>query len=227
MTVTLKSGGGKASLSVEDKGPGIPPELMPHIFERFFAANQGPSREYPGLGLGLPLSKEIIEQHGGRIWLESQGAGSGTTAKLELPICAADAAQIVVEAAQTLAKKRILIVEDNQDLVGILVFFLASVSRNLVISTARSGFEALEKIKSETPSLIILDVMMPGMDGFEVISRLRRLPDTERVPVLVLTGYYDALTRARQAGAQDVLLKPFEKMVFVNKVLQLLQNNPA
>ena len=225
--VALACAAGKASLSISDQGPGVPPELMPHVFERFFAANQGPTREYPGLGLGLPLSKEVVEQHGGRVWLESKGAGSGTTSHMELLICAVDAPPAVVEGAETMRKKRVLIVEDNPDLVEVLMLFLATVSRNLSIATARSGFEALEKIKDETPNLVILDVMMPGMDGFEVLARLRRLPDAERVPVMVLTGYSDAVERARDAGAQEVLLKPFEKNVFVKKVLQLLQDSPA
>ena len=116
-----------------------------------------------------------------------------------------------------------MIVEDNPDLVEVLMLFLASVSRNVEISTASTGFEALEKLKDSQPNLIILDVMMPGMDGFEVLARLRRLPDSERIPVMVLTGYSDAVKRARDAGAQEVLLKPFEKDVFVKKVLQLLQ----
>ncbi|MFI5360772.1 MAG: response regulator [Elusimicrobiota bacterium] len=227
LRVTLSSASGKATLSISDQGPGVPPELMPHIFERFFAANQGPTREYPGLGLGLPLSKEVVEQHGGRVWLESKGAGTGTIARLELALCAADAEATVVEGSQTVSKKRVLIVEDNPDLVEVLMLFLATVSRNLSIATARSGFEALEKIKDETPNLVILDVMMPGMDGFEVLARLRRLPDAERVPVMVLTGYSDAVERARDAGAQEVLLKPFEKNVFVKKVLQLLQDSPV
>jgi signal transduction histidine kinase len=226
LRIELTRSGTKAKLSVSDRGPGVPPEVMPHVFERFFAANQGPTREYPGLGLGLPLAKEVVEQHGGRIWLESQGAGSGTTAHLEIPICAPGAPAVVVEGGETLRKKRVLIVEDNQDLVEVLMLFLASVSRNLEISTARSGFEALEKIKDDTPNLVILDVMMPGMDGFEVLARLRRLPDVERVPVMVLTGYSDAVQRARDAGAQEVMLKPFEKNVFVRKVLQLLQDAP-
>jgi CheY-like chemotaxis protein len=227
LRVELASAGGKAKISVTDQGPGVAPELMPHVFERFFAANQGPTREYPGLGLGLPLSKEIVEQHGGRIWLESQGAGSGATARLELPLCAPNAPPTVVDGGEVLRKKRVLIVEDNPDLVEVLMLFLASVSRNVEIATARSGFEALEKIKDATPNLVILDVMMPGMDGFEVLSRLRRLPDAERVPVMVLTGYSDAVQRARDAGAQEVMLKPFEKNVFVKKVLQLLQDSPG
>lgn len=223
LRVELNAGGARARLSVTDQGPGVPPEIMPHVFERFFAANQGPTREYPGLGLGLPLSKEIIEQHGGRIWLESLGAGSGTTARLEIPLCAANAEPAVVESSEKFRKKRVLIVEDNPDLVEVLMLFLSSISRNVEIATARSGFEALEKLKDGAPNLVILDVMMPGMDGFEVLARLRRLPDSERVPVMVLTGYSDAVQRAREAGAQEVLLKPFEKNVFVKKVLQLLQ----
>lgn len=223
LRVELRVSAGRARLSVADEGPGVPPELMPHIFERFFAANQGPTREYPGLGLGLPLSKEIMERHGGRIWLESAGAGSGTTALLELPVSTQDAEPAVVEGGQTFHKKRVMIVEDNPDLVEVLMLFLASISRNVEIVTANSGFEALEKLKDDPPNLIILDVMMPGMDGFEVLARLRRLPDAERIPVMVLTGYSDAVKRARDAGAQEVLLKPFEKNVFVKKVLQLLQ----
>jgi len=121
----------------------------------------------------------------------------------------------------------VLIVEDNPDLVEVLMLFLSSVSRNLSISTARSGFEALEKIRDEAPSLVILDVMMPGMDGLEVLARLRRLSAAERVPVMVLTGYSDLVERARAAGAREVLLKPFEKNVFVRKVLQLLQEPSA
>jgi signal transduction histidine kinase len=227
LSLALSSSSGKASLWIVDQGPGVPPELMPHVFERFFAANQGPTREYPGLGLGLPLSKEIVELHGGRVWLESKGTGSGTTARLELPLSAPNAPSVVVESADPLRKKHVLIVEDNADLVDVLLLFLSSVSGNMTIDTARSGFEALDKLKDKTPSLLILDVMMPGMDGFEVLARLRRAPDTKNVPVMVLTGYADAVERARDAGAQEVLLKPFEKNVFIKKVLQLLQASPA
>ncbi len=212
----------QARLSVIDNGPGVPPEVLPHIFDTFSAANQGPTREYPGLGLGLPLSKQIIETIGGRIWIESEGSGRGTIARLELPITTKDAPPAVVDGSETLHKKHILIVEDNPDLVEVLMLFLASVSRNLSIATAHSGFEALERIEEDLPSLVILDVMMPGMDGFEVLSRLKRLPPEKRPPVMVLTGYSDALARAKEAGADEVMLKPFEKKTFVAKVLQLL-----
>ena len=222
LRVTLSLEKGRAHLTVEDAGPGVPPENLPHIFDAFFAAGQGPTREYPGLGLGLSLSKQIIETVDGRIWLDSRGAGRGTAAHLDLPLCEKNAPPTVVDGSEALRKKRVLIVEDNPDLVEVLMLFLASVSRNLSIAAATSGFEALEKIKTEPPDLIILDVMMPGMSGFEVLSRLKRLPADQRPPVLVLTGYSDALTPARNAGADEVMLKPFEKNAFVKTVIKLL-----
>ncbi|MDO8756943.1 MAG: response regulator [Elusimicrobiota bacterium] len=222
LTVSVGLAKGRARLSVVDAGPGIPPEMLPLIFDTFSAANQGPTREYPGLGLGLPISKQIVEALGGRIWVESEGSGRGTTARLELPAVAKDSPSAFVDGSEVVRKKRVLIVEDNPDLVEVLMLFLASVSRNLSIATAHSGFEALERIEEQMPSLVILDVMMPGMDGFEVLSRLKRLPKEKRPPVLVLTGYSDALPRAKEAGADDVMLKPFEKNAFVRKVLQLL-----
>ncbi len=218
--VTIEKG--RARLSVLDAGPGIPPEVLPRIFDTFSATNQGPTREYPGLGLGLPISKQIVEALGGRIWVESEGSGSGATARLELPVAAKDSAPAVVDGSEAVRKKRILIVEDNPDLVEVLMLFLASVSHNLTIATANSGFEALKRIEEDLPSLVILDVMMPGMDGFEVLSRLQRLPKEKRPPVMVLTGYSDALVRAKEAGADEVMFKPFEKNAFVRKVLQLL-----
>ena len=219
----LASQGGNALLSIRDEGPGVTPDKLPHLFESFSASIQGPTREYPGLGLGLPLARQIVELHSGRIWLESKGAGQGCTSLLSLPACAQDARSVIVERKTKFEKKRVLIVEDNPDLVDVLLLFLSTISGNLELASARSGFEALERIKSQIPHLIILDVMMPGMDGFEVIERLRRLPETDRIPVLVLTGYSDAARRAKDVGAQDVLIKPFEKDVFITKVLHLLQ----
>ncbi len=213
---------GRARLSVIDAGPGVPPEVLPHIFDPFSAANQGPTRAYPGLGLGLSLSKQIIETIGGRIWIESEGSGRGTAARLELPIATKDAPARIVDGSEAVHKKRVLIVEDNPDLIEVLMLFLVSVSGNLSISTTHSGFEALERVEKEPPNLVILDVMLPGMSGFEVLARFKRLPADKRPPVMVLTGYSDALALAKEAGADAVMLKPFEKNAFVKKVLQLL-----
>src|SRR5205807_1532779 len=162
------------------------------------ASSQGPTREHAGLGLGLPLCKQIVEQHGGRIWLESGPSGRGTTARFSLPLSPKDIGTREIDRPALLEKKRILIVEDNEDLIDVLKLFLTHFSQNLELATARSGFEALDFIKHTIPHLIILDVMMPGMDGFEVISRLKRLPTAERIPILILTGYQQAAHQARK-----------------------------
>ncbi len=215
-----------ALLSVQDEGPGIPPELLPHIFEQFFAAGQGPTREYPGLGLGLPLAKQILETHAGTVWVESKGVGMGCTAFVTVPRCAPDTPEVLVgQQVAPIQKKRILIVEDNPDLVEILRLFMSSISPNLEIFSAASGFEALRHIGEKTPNLIILDIMMPDMNGLELIERLRRLPDFTRIAVLVLTGYSEAAQMALKIGAKDVLMKPFEKNLFVKKVMRLLEES--
>jgi CheY-like chemotaxis protein len=128
-----------------------------------------------------------------------------------------------VAAGPSLDKRRVLIVEDNPEIVDVLLLYMSSISGNLELSAASSGFEALEQIKDKTPDLIILDVVMPGMDGYEVLDRLRRSPTTAQIPVLVLTGYTDAAQKAMASGAQEVLLKPFERKTFCDKILMMLR----
>jgi signal transduction histidine kinase len=226
VSLALQLRGGQALVSLNDQGPGIQPERLPHLFEPLNAAREDPTRQYPGLGLGLALAKEIVELHSGRIWLESRGAGQGTTAFVSLPLAAPDSAGGVVERRAPVAKKRVLLVEDNHDLLDVLKLFMSSISHNFQIETAYSGFEALEKLKPPYPDLMIVDAMMPGMDGFQLIERVRKAPQTANIPIMLLTGYEEALKRAAKAGAQEVLMKPFQKEVFISKVLRLL-GSPA
>jgi signal transduction histidine kinase len=224
ITLTVRADGQQAVITVKDDGPGIPQEMMPRLFEHFSAAVQGPTREHAGLGLGLPLCKRIVEQHSGRIWLESADR-KGCMALVSLPLTQSDSPPLAVADEPGLQKKRVLIVEDNPEIVDVLLLFMSSISQNLELQAARSGFEALERVKDKRPDLIILDVVMPGMDGFEVLDRLRRAPATQAIPVLVLTGYTDAAERAKAHGAQDVLLKPFERKKFVDTILQMLRQD--
>ncbi|MBI5240669.1 MAG: response regulator [Elusimicrobia bacterium] len=218
----------RAWAMLHDEGPGVPPELLPRIFEDFStAATLGPTRQRGGLGLGLSLSRQIVELHGGSIWLESPEAGQGCTAHVSLPLAKPEAPEAVVAQAAPVEKKRVLIVEDNPDLIEIIRLFVSAISENLELATAHSGFEALESVQNQVPHLIIMDVMMPGMSGLELLDRLRRVPESSRIPVLVLTGYVDAAERARAAGAQAVIVKPFDRKVFVAKVMQLLQQKTA
>ncbi|MFA6002700.1 MAG: response regulator [Elusimicrobiota bacterium] len=215
---------GRAWMSLQDQGSGIAPEILPHLFEDFSTASvHGPTREHSGLGLGLSLCKHAVELHSGTIWLESPGPGQGCIAHVSLPLAQADRPATTVEKAAAIEKRRILIVEDNPDIIEIIRLFISGISSNLDLTTAHSGFEALDSIRNQVPHLIIMDVMMPGMTGLELLARLRRVPETDRIPVLVLTGYTDAAQQAWSAGAQEVLIKPFDRKVFMAKVLQLLQ----
>ncbi|MBI4423641.1 MAG: response regulator [Elusimicrobia bacterium] len=222
LTVRLASEGDDAVVTVSDEGPGVPQEKLAHVFEQFSQASQGITREYQGLGLGLALSRQIVDLHGGRIWLRSDGERKGTSAHLSLPLCSPNAPEITIEQTVRLAKRRVLIVEDNPDIVDLIRLFLQNFSPNLHIAAAHNGFEALEYLTHHHPHLMVLDIMMAGMNGFEVIERLRRLPGKQNIPVLVLTGYQDAADKARSLGARAVLLKPFDKNAFIDHVLKLL-----
>ena len=223
VTLSLEAVGGEALVCVKDEGPGVAQEMLPRLFEQFAAAGQGPTRPHAGLGLGLPLSKQAVEQHGGRIWLESP-PGKGCLAFMALPVASPETpAAATPEAPAPVGKKKVLVVEDNPDIVELLLIFLSRLSRSLTADSASSGFEALDKMKEGLPDLIILDVMMPGMSGFEVIERLRKVPETSRIPIMVLTGYSEAAQKARKLGADEVMLKPFDEKSFLAKVQELLR----
>lgn len=202
----------KAVVSVEDQGPGVAQEMLPRLFEEFSAASQGMTREHSGLGLGLPLSKQIIERHSGRIWLESSAKQPGCTAIFTLPLMPDH------------KQKRILLVEDNPDLLDLMTLFLSGMRQGYHVLTAKSGLEALESVRAKIPDLIIMDVMMPGMSGLEVIGRLAKSPATRNIPIMVLTGYEEAVQKARLAGARDVLVKPFKRETLFAKITGLLKD---
>lgn len=223
LKVSLSSENDEALLMIRDDGPGITQEKLPHIFDQFTQNAQGTTREYQGLGLGLALSRQIVELHGGRIWLRSEGEGKGTAACISLPLSSPSAPEVTIEQQIRLSKKRVLIVEDNPDIVDLIRLFLQNFSPNLHIATAHNGFEALEYLTHHQPHLMVLDIMMQGMNGFDVLDRLKRLPGKENIPVLVLTGYQDAVEKAKALGARAVLLKPFDKARFTENVMRLLQ----
>ena len=149
--VALSVKSGEALVSIADSGPGVPERMLPRIFEHFSAAGHGTTREHPGLGLGLPLAKQIVDQHAGRIWLDSK-AGAGCTATFSLPLASSDSPDIAIVLSARYGKKRILIVEDNPDSIEVMQLFLSGLSHNLELSAATSGIEALESLKNRKPT---------------------------------------------------------------------------
>ncbi|HBL15631.1 MAG TPA: hypothetical protein DD417_02405 [Elusimicrobia bacterium] len=221
--VTLEEHAGvEAWVRVSDQGRGIEPEILPRLFDGFVHTDSELTREVSGLGIGLALARQIMELHGGRIWLESKGVGQGTSSMLALPLAQPDSLPMAVEQPPRLTKKRVLVVEDNADIVELVRVFLSGLSENLQLTTTHRGEEALDLLRERRFDLLILDLMLPDMNGLELLDRMQKESKERRVPVLILSGHREAAQQAIVRGAQDQLLKPFTKQAFLEKILRLL-----
>ncbi len=208
---------GMARFKVEDHGRGIPPEKIESIFERFQQVDLSDAREKGGTGLGLPICRAIIEQHGGRIWAES-GSGQGASFYFTLP-ATREAVQLIVQPALTVEKpptesmRRILVVDDNDD-VRELAKMSLEMCDSCEVLTAASAAEGLAMAAKEHPDAILLDVMMPDMDGPTALGHLRNMPETRAIPVILLTAKITPRDRDQFAhlGVAEILPKPFDPL---------------
>ncbi len=224
---------GRASLRVEDSGPGVPASLRAAVFERFFQAEESDTRRHGGTGLGLSIAKEFVDLHSGTIGVEDSGMG-GACFTVTLPLRApagtvvrADGAETPetgasVGALEALAapagpapageadprKPLVLVVEDNPEMSRYLCEMLSPDYRT---AAARDGREALETLERLDPDLVLSDVMMPGMSGEQLLGAIRGRPEWGALPVVMLTAKAADETRLGllRAGAQDYLVKPF------------------
>ncbi len=205
---------GEAVIRVRDNGMGLPPDLLPHVFDLFTQADRSLDRSQGGLGVGLTLARRLVELHGGRVEARSEGPGQGSEFIVRLPAAAssagagtAEAGEPVPSAAQGL---RILVVEDNVDSAEMMSFLLEL--RGYQVRTAYHGPEALEVARAFHPQVVLCDIGLPGMNGYEVAARLREQPDFQRTTLIALTGYgqEDARRRAQEAGFDHHLVKPVE-----------------
>jgi len=216
-----KMDSGHVHFKVVDSGLGIPSASLPHVFQKFFHVDQTLTRPYGGMGLGLAFCREVIEAHGGRIWVESKGDNQGTMVSFILP----GAAEPAVPAPSGLGanghQKTILWVDDNPTLLELVEYSFAGFSYPVNLVTANGGRAALALLAKSTPDLIVLDVMMPEIDGLEMLDRLRKDPKTKGVPVLVVSGYKEAAKKALDRGADDYCLKPFRIQDVFKKIESL------
>jgi len=209
--VTAHLEDGCVAVGVKDTGIGIAPELLPHVFDMFSQASQGPERAQGGLGLGLALARELVEMHGGRIEAHSDGPGKGSEFTAHLPVAApapeaGAAAPAPAEAAP--AHRRILLVEDNVDTAELMAMLLENEGHQVVV--AHSGPAALRLAPEYHPDVVLLDIGLPGMDGYQVASRLREQPALAGTTIIALTGYGqdEDRERSREAGIDHHLVKP-------------------
>jgi len=219
--VLLGRDGNDAVIRVVDSGIGIAGDFLPYVFDRFRQQDASISRRHGGLGLGLSIARQLVELHGGTIAADSAGPHTGTTFTVRLPLApaAAVAAPAAVPRAGAtpdladLSGVRILVVDDMPDTLDVLEQILAE--SGAATTTAPGAHAALAQLERELPDVIVSDVGMPDVDGFELMRRIRRRAATAGIPAIALTAFTreDDRTRALEAGFTDYLAKPVEPAV--------------
>ncbi|HEY9422376.1 MAG TPA: PAS domain S-box protein, partial [Thermoanaerobaculia bacterium] len=220
--------GNDVVVSVQDEGPGIPPEMLAAVFEMFVQVDQTLDRAHGGLGIGLTLVKNLVELHGGTVEAKSDGPGRGSEFVVRLPALNGDLTQPAAEASSAphpslpMPGCRVLVVDDVKPSADTLSMMLAGLGQE--IRTAYDGWSALAAAAEFRPDVAFLDIAMPEMDGYEVAKRLRQMSGCG--PVLVaLTGYgqEEDRRRALEAGFDHHLVKPAS----LDALRQLLMTVPA
>jgi signal transduction histidine kinase/ActR/RegA family two-component response regulator len=225
VTVEIKHEGTTACLMVRDTGIGIDSEFLPYVFDRFSQADSSAARRFGGLGLGLALVRQVVEMHGGTASVASAGAGTGTTFTVCLPSAAVEAALArrpervhfeELRVTEQIGGVRVLIVDDERDALDFLALSLGSHGAN--VRTSGSARDALRQIastpESEPFDILIADIGMPEMDGYELLREIRGKAQsgTASMPVVALTAYTRPEDRAQilAAGFQAHLAKPVD-----------------
>jgi len=193
---------------IQDDGQGIAPDLLPNLFQPFVQGRQSLDREQGGLGLGLALVHRLSVLHGGGIEAHSDGPGRGSTFTVFLPLAAKPALQVDEGPIVVPGKRRILIIEDQEDARVSLSLLLEMHGHE--VSTARSGREGLSRLADFRPAIALVDIGLPEFDGYETARRVRELPVGKRIKLIALTGYggLEDRVRAQASGFDMHLTKP-------------------
>jgi signal transduction histidine kinase/CheY-like chemotaxis protein len=230
--VKIEEGPEVVRLVVRDTGEGIAPDFLPHVFERFRQANASASRTEGGLGLGLPLVRQLVELHGGSISIESPGRGQGSTVVVTFPQprMPADAAPIDILAGRPLEALTVLIVDDDADWCELLSVALSEHGAQIVTaSSAKQALAWLSDAGHPLPDVVIADIGMPDDDGYSLVSQLRQLDGpVAQVPAIAVTAYggADNVRKAYESGFQMHRAKPLTPVDVAMAVIQVLRIPP-
>ncbi len=236
VSVSVTHDGDEVAIDVADSGMGIDPEFLPYVFDRFRQADSSSARRHGGLGLGLAIARQLVELQGGAITVASGGVGRGATFTLHLPIhegatviepTAAPTAPPSSEHAESssgsLAGLTVLVVDDEPDSLELVQQVLSETGARIV--TAMSAGDGLRMLERHRPDLLISDIGMPLMDGFELIRRVRAMPERAlaRVPAIALTAFSrrEDQQRALEAGFDEYMAKPLRPAVLVQTVVAM------
>jgi len=225
VTVATEAEGTQARVLVVDTGIGIAPEFLPHVFDRFRQADGSTSRRHGGLGLGLAIADALAKMHGGRLEASSEGAGQGSTFTLRLELAPNGnvISETVVRKVHSLEGLDVLIVEDSPDTLLLLSTIFRREGAKVV--TAASAVEALERAVEKRPNIIVSDIGMPDVDGYQLLEQLRILPDLADVPAIAISGYASEDDKQRALAVGYLALVP--KPVDVELLFSLIQDLKA
>ncbi|HET6899530.1 MAG TPA: ATP-binding protein, partial [Vicinamibacteria bacterium] len=202
----------RAVLRVRDRGIGIDPGLLESIFDMFVQVDQSAARSRGGLGIGLTMVKKLVSLHGGEVEAHSEGEGRGATFTVRLPLAAAGSTAVeAVDAARPSSRRRrVLLIEDNVDITDFIRIQLEMWGHD--VSVAHDGPSGLEAALSQPPDIALVDVGLPGMDGYELARRIRTDPEAPEIRLVAMTGYGRPEDRARAlaAGFDAHLVKPVD-----------------
>ncbi len=210
-------------VSVSDTGIGMKSDDQQKVFKEFWQADSSFARKYEGTGLGLALTKRIVEMHGGKIWFESE-YGKGSIFSFSLPVKAAvkttEPKEIKAKPRQTIPAgvkdaKTVLVVEDDRMAADLLTLYLTNAGYNVVVAV--DGEEAIKKAKEYQPFLITLDVMLPKKDGWDVLSELKNSQDVAPIPVIIVS-MVDNKDLGFSLGAVEYLMKPIDRTKLIDIV---------
>jgi PAS domain S-box-containing protein len=241
--VGLQSTDAEVTLTVSDTGIGIDPAFLPHMFERFRQADGGTTRERGGLGLGLGIARQLVEMHGGTIHASSAGRDQGTTFTVRLPSAAAAEADRRVSSVDRSSRAvfdgstevpdlrgvHVLAVDDEPDALTLITEILEAAGAHITV--AHSATEALGAIQIAPPDVVVADLGMPRVDGFELIARIRASadPHVREIPAAALTAYArsEERSRALRSGFQVHLAKPIDPTELIVAIARLTNRTTA
>lgn len=216
VVVSAKLDDAHVTFTVRDEGRGIPAEQLESIFDRFQQVDSSDAREKGGSGLGLAITKSIVERHGGRIWVESK-PGQGSAFHFTIPAALRPVVPELEEGDRRPGAPVVLVCDDDPDVLAVISKLLCE--HGYEVKPVARGRDAIDLAISARPEVILLDLRMPGMSGWETMQELKSLPDTRDIPIVILSGLGPQVDPQLAAESDGWVTKPFDERRMAEAIL--------